>query len=312
MRARTLVLLCAAVMAVAVLISVPVAYAAHRAGPGSPGAGGRPAGSAQIGQQAAPPPPTLLFPADPASITAPGTNYFGWTLIDRRTGKSTGSANRETTTSTTESMIKAWIAADYLRHLGGQPSSAALAELTNMIVNSDDGVATKYYAQDGGDKSIAELVSLCGLHDTLRPSLPNRWSYTSMSPADAARLGLCVGNGTAAGPKWTDWLLTTMRNVKGTVEQQSLTHGGGRWGIIDGLPANLVPTTSIKNGWTAQIYDHNWHVNCLAVNPDWVLAIEIHYPWTSPNGNWQQADNLAPGAQTCASVTSKLVGVPEG
>jgi hypothetical protein len=102
-----------------------------------------------------------------------------------------------------------------------------------------------------------------------------------------------------------------MKHVRGTVDQQQVTTGGGRWGIIDGLPAALAANTSIKNGWTAQVYDHNWHINCLAINPDWVLAIELHYPWTSPDGNWQDANNLRQGADTCASVTRQLVGVPQ-
>jgi hypothetical protein len=310
MRARTLLAICLAVAAVAAVISVPLAFADHRAAQANPSSTIGPTGSPRVATQAAPPPPTLLIPKDPASITAPGTNYFGWTLIDRKTGQLAGSANAGNSTSTTESMIKAWIAADYLRGHDA-PSSGVLSELTAMIVNSDDNIAEKYYKLNGGDPSITQLVQVCGLKDTQTPSLPTKWSYTQMSPADAARMGLCIANGTAAGPKWTSWLLTTMRNVKGTVAQQQLTSGGGRWGIIDGLPSYLVPTTSIKNGWTAQIYDHNWHVNCLAINTDWVLAIEIHYPWTSPTGNWHQASNLAFGANTCAAVTKQLVGVPD-
>lgn len=302
MRIRTLVLLCVTVAAVASLIAVPLAYGAHHAEASTP------FGTANTAAQAAPPPPTLLIPADPGSITAPGTNYFGWSLIDRQTGQTSGSSNAETATSTTESMIKAWIAADYLRN--HNPSNSDLSALTTMIVNSDDNIAEKYYETNGADDSIDELVSVCGLKNTHRPSLPTKWSYTSMSPADAARMGLCIANGTAAGPKWTSWLLQTMRNVKGTVDQQKLTSGGGRWGIIDGLPSYLVPTTSIKNGWTAQIYDHNWHINCLAINSGWVLAIEIHYPWTSPDGNWEHATNLATGANVCKSVTQQLVGIP--
>jgi hypothetical protein len=131
-----------------------------------------------------------------------------------------------------------------------------------------------------------------------------------MSPADAARMGVCIANGTAAGPQWTSWLLDTMKHVRGTVDQQQQTTGGGRWGIIDGLPSNLVADTSIKNGWTAQVYDHNWHINCLAITTNWVLAIELHYPWTSPS-DWHQANNLQQGADTCAAVTRQLVVTPQ-
>jgi hypothetical protein len=319
MRARTLALLCLAILALAVLAAASLraavsGLAATGPAPQSTGTSPTPAGtagSANVAPQAAPPGPNLLLPADPSTIKAPGTNFFGWTLIDRRTGKSTGSTNQETATSTAESMIKTWIAADYLRHQTTAPNSATLAELTTMIIDSDNAVATKYYRLNGGDPSIIELIKLCGLKDTRVPYLADEWSYTTMSAADAARMGLCIANGTAAGPQWTNWLLDTMKHVRGTVDQQQVTTGGGRWGIIDGLPANLVADTSIKNGWTAQVYDHNWHINCLAINPDWVLAIELDYPWTSPNGTWQQANNLQQGADTCASVTRQLVGVPQ-
>jgi hypothetical protein len=321
MRPRTLALLCTAVLAAAVLIAIPLRSAVHGlaaagtvpSAPASAGASSAVAepGAANVAQQAAPPPPNLVLPADPATITASGTNFFGWTLIDRHTGNSAGSANQETATSTTESMIKAWIAADYLRHQTAAPSSATLAQLTTMIIDSDNNIASTYYRANGGDSSITELIKVCGLKQTRLPYLANEWSYTTMSPADAARMGLCIAQGTAAGPQWTKWLLDTMTHVRGTVDQQQQTTGGGRWGIVDGLPANLVATTSIKNGWTPQTYDHNWHINCLAINPDWVLAIEIHYPWTSPNGDWHQANNLKQGADTCAAVTRQLVGTPQ-
>jgi hypothetical protein len=271
-------------------------------------------GNLQVAKQAPPPPPTVRAPADPAAIRAPGyLNYFGWALLDRRTNQLTGSANRESGSNTTESMIKVWITADYLRHQasGAQPSATTLSELTRMIVNSDDNMASKYYKLDGGDAAITELINLCGLKGTKTPSLPGMWSYTTMSPADAVRMGNCVAGGTAAGPTWTKWLLTTMHNVRGGVTDQQLTTGGGHWGIIDGLPADVAAGTGIKNGWTPQVYDHNWHINCLAVHADWVLAIELHYPWTSKDGNWQHATNLQPGADACRTVTQQLVVTPD-
>jgi hypothetical protein len=317
MRARTLAVLCFLVLAAAALIAVPLRQAVHGLAATRPAPAAatsapatEPAGSANVAPQGAPAQPDLALPADPSAITAPGTNFFGWSLMDRRTGKSAGSANAETATSTTESMIKTWIAADYLRHQAGTPNTTTLAQLTTMIIDSDNSIATTYYQLNGGDPSITELIKLCGLKDTKPPYLANEWSYTTMSPADAARMGRCIANGTAAGPQWTEWLLDTMTRVRGTVDQQQQNTGGGRWGIIDGLPSNLVAGTSIKNGWTAQTYDHNWHINCLAITGNWVLAIELQYPWTSPNGDWHQANNLQQGADTCASVTRQLVVTP--
>jgi hypothetical protein len=268
----------------------------------------------QLAAQIAPPLPTLRAPANPASVKAPDyLNYFGWALLDRRTNQLAGSDNRETSTNTTESMIKVWIAADYLRHMvaaNKPPPAAALAELNRMIIHSDDNIASKYFKLDGGTKAISELISVCGLRGT-KSDGASRWSYTTMSPADAARMGVCVAAGTAAGPTWATWLLTAMHNVTGSVADQQLKTGGGHWGIIDALPAELAAGTSIKNGWTAQVYDSNWHINCLAVHADWVLAVELHYPWTSPDGNWQHANNLQQGADACKTVTSQLLVIPD-
>ncbi len=263
----------------------------------------------QVAAQQPPPPPTVHAPADPAAIKTPASlNFFGWALLDRRTGQATGSANRETATNTTESMLKVWIAAEYLRHTAN-PGAGALAELRKMIVDSDDNVAFNYYHAEGGDPTIRELVSVCGLTSTRSPGI-NEWSVTTMSPADAVRLGQCVANGTAAGPAWTGWLLKTMREVRGGVADQQRTTGGGRWGIIDALPPDMTAATSIKNGWTPQ-GDHNWHVNCLAIHPDWVLAVELRYPWTSPDGDWHHASNLQTGADACAAVTRQLLTPPD-
>jgi hypothetical protein len=313
MRPRTLVLLCVIVAAVATLISVPLAFGAHGFASAHPASTIGPTGSPNVAGQPAAPAPTLVIPKNPSAITAPDMDYFGWSLIDLKTGKTAGSTNSGTTASTVESMIKGWIAADYLRN-HDQPTNDDLGQLTKMIVNSDDNVAQTYYKLNGGDASIADLVGRCGLKDThpATGKLAGWWSYVTMSPADAARMGQCIADGRAAGPKFTSWLLTTMRNVQGTVDQQQLTSGGGRWGIIDGLPAALQSTTSIKNGWTPQESDHDWHINCLAINPgNWVLAIELQYPWTSPTGKWEQADNLATGANTCESVTKQLVARPD-
>jgi hypothetical protein len=316
MRVRTVLVVYLATAICAAAVAVPVARAflpvrPARAAAPVPAAPVRstapPVAHLRVAGQQAPPPPTIHVPADPAAITGPSyLKYFGWALLDRRTGQSTGSANRETGSNTTESMFKVWIAAEYLRH-HPNPSAGALADLHKMIVDSDDNVAYDYFHAEGGDPTIHELVSVCGLTNTHTPGI-NEWSVTTMSPADAVRLGQCVANGTAAGPTGTDWLLRTMREVRGRVADQQRTTGGGRWGIIDALPPDVAAATSIKNGWTAQT-DHNWHINCLAINPNWILAVSLRYPWTGPD--WQHSTNLQPGADACASVTRQLLTPPD-
>lgn len=248
--------------------------------------------------------PRMTVPADPASLNVPDAVFWAWALLDRTNGQIAGSANASTGTNTTESMIKVWIVADYLRRLaeqGKEPTPTALNELTLAIIDSNDIMAQKYYVAGGGDAVVRRLIDICGLENTRITS--GWWSKTMMPPMDAVRYGLCVAEGKAAGPRWTNWVLETMTHVRGSVKDNtaSVTVQGGRWGIIDALPGALRKTTAIKNGWTAY-YDGTgaWHVNCLAINKYWILAVEI-----------RTNKNLASAADGCATIAKALLTPPE-
>ena len=71
---------------------------------------------------------------------------------------------------------------------------------------------------------------------------------------------------------------------------------------LDGLPPELAKDTSIKNGWTLIYDDGDWHLNCLAIHPDWVLAILTRYPGTL---------GKAYGANICKQVTQQLVTISQ-
>lgn len=251
---------------------------------------------------AAPPPPTL---ADaPVSVPFEG-EFFSWALMDRQTDTISGAENL-TDTSSTESMIKVWFAADYLNQLGDESLSTTMRDaITTAIRDSNDDAANLLYREVGRSATIDRMISTCGLTDTKPGTVPGYigwWSFTQMSPRDAVRLGDCIADGTAAGPTWTEFLLDEMSQVRGTTaaDDQNARSGGGRWGIIDGLPESITSQgpVGMKNGWTALNYDGNWHVNCLAVNDQWSLAVMMRYP---------QQNGLDYGAQTCASVATQLV-----
>lgn len=239
--------------------------------------------SLRMAQQMPPPKPLLM--AQPVTVNT--TDFYSWALLDRLTGSIAGSANYVSGTNSTESMIKAWISADYLRRLGSQkPSQERLDELTRMIRDSDDSAAEDIYRLDGLNAVIQRLISTCGLTDT--KLVDGWWSKTTVSARDAVRLGLCIADGRAAGPAWTGWLLNEMRQVRGE----------GRFGIIEALPPDVVKLTSIKNGWTRLYADSTWRVNCLAIHDDWVLAVLIRYP---------ASQSLRHGADICKSVTQQLL-----
>ncbi len=227
------------------------------------------------------PPPPLLSPG-PVDVQVQG--FFAWALLDRNTGTMTGSPNYTTATNSTESMIKAWISSDYLRRLGdAQPPADKLALLTRMIRDSDDNAAEIIYDVDGYNAVVQRMISICGLTET--SIFDGWWSRTQVSARDAVRLGACVADGRAAGPKWTGWILNEMRQVRGE----------GRFGVIEALPPDVAGRTSIKNGWT--IVGDDWHLNCLAIVDQYVLAVLTRYP--SELG-------LQYGAGVCRNVATQL------
>jgi hypothetical protein len=258
-----------------------------------------PAANTTAGEQPSPSPspvpPTLA--AQPVSVNV--TGFFSWALLDRATGEIAGSENISATNST-ESMIKAWLVSDYLRRLGAKkPPPARLKQAAAAIIDSDDSAAQSLYLAGGGDAVVERMIKVCELTDT--KIYPGWWSRTQISARDAVRMGSCIANGTAAGPTWTKWVLDRMTEVRGGTARadQRGTSGGGRWGIIDGLPPEIVRQgVSIKNGWTLVGADRNWHVNCLAIAEDWVLAVLLRYPGS--NG-------LQHGANICKSVAQQLV-----
>ncbi|MBB5870746.1 hypothetical protein F4553_004125 [Allocatelliglobosispora scoriae] len=254
-----------------------------------------------------PPPPTLK--AGPTIATPTTAKYFAWALMDRKTGEINGSANSATGTNSTESMIKAWIVSDFLRLKGTKVPTAAELKLTSTAIrDSNDNSAASLWSKVGKTKSIARLNSICGMNAKNYTKAPYAgwWSFTQITAQDVTRMGDCIISGKAAGEKWTEYVLTEMRNVRGlvTANTSSGKTGGGHWGIIDGLPENLIAGTSIKNGWTMLNYDASWHINCLAIHEDWVLSVQMRLP----NKNFKSwLKGLQAGAAICKSVTMQLV-----
>ncbi|WP_405114543.1 hypothetical protein OG559_09975 [Micromonospora sp. NBC_01405] len=308
MRPRVAMVLAVVAVLLGSALLVPAAYAQFS--DDDTGGSGGGAQSVAAPEPTAPPPPTLA--AGPVSMNFSG-EFFSWALMDRATGTISGSKNLASTSST-ESMIKAWIVSDYLRQLGDKEPSATLKKQASLAIrDSNDDAANAVHRAAGGSYKvypngqpnpvIKRAISICGLTDTKRGNVSGYegyWSFTRMSPRDAVRLGDCIANGKAAGPKWTKWVLDEMSKVRGSVKEQQLKSGGGKWGIVDGLPAEIKAQgpVSIKNGWTPLNYDGNWHVNCLTVTEKWSLAVMLRYP---------QKSGLSYGAKVCAGVATQLV-----
>lgn len=238
-----------------------------------------------------------LNAGDPLVTPGPG-ELLTWAVADVATGNLLAiSDDAATITSTTESVIKTWIAADYL---ATHPTidTAKLAEISRAIRDSDDTAAQDLYQADGGDLAIARASTACAISAGI---YHNRWARTELTAANVARLGVCLADGRAAGDTWTPWLLDQMRGVRGAITDQHPDHGGGRWGIIE-APGLAGHDVAIKNGWTR--YPDGWHVNCLAIiDGQWTLAVLTRYP---------AALGLAHGAAECAAVARKLTPATAG
>jgi len=224
----------------------------------------------------------------PATVALSTTGFESWALLDTRTRKLSGSDNLAATTDTV-SMVKAWLAADYLRgaaQRGEKPAPDRMRDLSIMIRDSDNEAAEDIYRRNGSTSSIERLIKVCGLTDS--SAVPDRWSETRMSARDAVRMGACLADGRAAGPRWTTWVLNEMRSVR----------GDGRFGIVNALPPGVATTVAIKNGWLLRDDTGLWHVNCLAIGDGWVLAVTMRY-----------AGDLGfeHGGTECEQVTSGLI-----
>ncbi len=245
---------------------------------------GRGAGQGRVAE----PTTTAEAPAEAPSVPTVDLAVDGtisWAYLDRATGQRFSSPNA-TATSYTESMVKAWLAADELTRSDQRGRQPNLDLIVPMIRDSDDNAAEIVFLNNGADASIARMIQTCQLTDTRIFS--GWWSMTMMSARDAVQLGACIADGIAAGPHWTEWLMAEMRQVRGE----------GRFGIVDGVDPTTASALAVKNGWTLHYTDNNWRVNCLAIDADWVLAVMLVYPG---------GHELAYGANLCASVAKQVL-----
>ncbi|MER7330688.1 MULTISPECIES: hypothetical protein [unclassified Micromonospora] len=237
-----------------------------------------------------PTPEPLPFEAKDLDLDIEG--WYSWSVLDRRTGEIIGSDNMDET-STTASLIKAWIVADYLRRAadaGQTPSDAKLADATKIIRDSDNTRAEQFYNTVGRSASIKRLISLCELTDS-KVAPDGGWSRTALSPRDTARMGACIADGRAAGPTWTDWLLKEMRLVR----------GAGDFGIRKAFPAAERKTIAIKNGWIDRTREQEMHINCLAIGDTWTMGVMVRYPI---------GKGYEYGMKNCQTITEALLRDP--
>jgi len=213
--------------------------------------------------------------------------WLSWSLVDTARDRQVGSPNSDTDRTNSESSIKAWIAADYLRVAqaeGRAVTSSERADIAAMVRSSDNAAAQRLYQALGGDAILRHLRSVCGV--TAATSTPGYWSLTQITAVDATQIFRCVLRSAPAYPGGDD-LLTDLRSVD----------PDDAFGIKAALPPTT--TVSMKNGWMPHSSTTGeWNVNCVAAWDDYVLAVLTRYPADRP---------LAYGADVCRDVTAALV-----
>lgn len=255
--------------------------------------------TASGGDQTSPSPaaqPSPTVPADmsdllvgPHDVKLDIDGWYSWAIMDTRTGELYGSKNMHET-QRTASMIKAWIASDYLRRqaeAGRTPTAYWLGQVAAAVQKSDNNAASNVWGQVGRGASTNRMISMCNLKDS---SSSDNWSDTRLSAYDTAKLAACIDSGEAAGAKWTPWLLTKMRTII-----------LGDFGIRKAFPADVAKTIAIKNGWidrrsqSPQVYT----VNCLAIGEHWTMGVMTNSPLAAHS-------NETYGAGVCKQVAAAL------
>jgi hypothetical protein len=254
--------------------------------------GAQPSATQQPRETSTATPPAGRPATTPATPPSPDPQtWASWALLDRTTG-TIAVAGGVGGTSTTESMIKIGVVAQFLADLqqvGRQPTQLEKQQMSAAIRDSDNDAAEDLYRKRFGDVMLRKLLATCRLHDSTTKA--GWWSETQMTAADAARMGECIASGRVAGGEWTTWILGEMRSVRGV----------GRFGIIEAHPQDDGQPLAIKNGWTQRPADGLWHVNCLAVTAWWTLAVMIRYP---------ASRDLAYGARWCRDVAAAIIPKP--
>ena len=148
-----------------------------------------------------------------------------------------------TKTSTTASMIKAWIAADYLRRAaetGETPSDAPHAAAARDDPRQRQRRGRALYNEVGRAASIKRLIDICKLTDSKRRSRRRLEPHRCSPPADTARHRRTASP--TAGPPGRS-------GPSGCSTRCGRCAATGDFGIRKAFPAAEQKTIAIKNGW---------------------------------------------------------------
>ncbi|GAB2846354.1 hypothetical protein GCM10022221_52110 [Actinocorallia aurea] len=212
------------------------------AGPAAPNAASPPAvtptgAAAGDGSPAATPePPAAVARPKPA----PGVSAY-WVLYDRRTGKTLSKSGAHKTLRSA-SVVKLFIALDYLGRRKGKVEAAHAARFAKMLRSSDDDSATFFWNLGGKGAIVTRMRKKIGLADSAPPpaAQPGYWGYTAISAADiAASYRFLLDK---AAPKVRDTVMGHLR--------ESTKCGTDGFDQSWGIPSATKRAHAVKQGWS--------------------------------------------------------------
>lgn len=234
----------------------------------------------------APTPPTVFD----TGMTVPHTGdeglWMSWSLVDNARHRETGSENRSTERTNSESSMKAWIATDLVRVAGERGRALRANEKSDIeaaLRRSDDQAAERIYRSIGADQVLRDLKTVCGV--SVSTSRRGYWAYSQITAADATAILRCVLDRAPTYPGG-DQIVTALHGVE----------PDNAFGIPEALPAGT--DVAVKNGWTEHSATGQWNVDCVASWGDYTLAVLLRYPI---------GKQLDYGAGVCRDVTAALL-----
>ena len=232
------------------------------------------------------PPPTVFDTGMTVPHTGERDLWLSWSLVDDAGHRETGSANRGSEWTNSESSMKAWITTDLVRVAGERGRALRANEESDIeaaLRRSDDQAAERIYRSLGADQVLRDLRSVCGV--SVSTSRRGYWAYSQITAVDATSILRCVLD---RAPTYPDGgrIVTALHGVE----------PDNAFGIPQALPAGT--DVAVKNGWTAHSATGQWNVDCVASWSDYTLAVLTRYP---------MARKLDYGAGVCRDVTAALL-----
>lgn len=143
-------------------------------------------------------------------VPIPAGMSAGFVVVDRRRAITAAACN-EHRLYRSASLVKLWIALDYLESRGPQAGIPAedRSLLESMLRSSDDDAASALWVRGDQQEIIRRAAQRLGLADTHPPEVPGIWGYTATSAADVARTYRYILD--EARPEFREFLLRALR-----------------------------------------------------------------------------------------------------